>query len=270
MVILSAIGRFFARIGRWIRDTAWVQPLLIVGGIFAIIFSIPYITQWVNSWFDSANAAQSFFSEYKVSLKDSENSNSDADKLFNYLLNYQKDSDDAKKYGNKFFIMLTEEDCAGCTTTYEGLKYLRDNWNKSEFVTEGQDEFKLYSLFVDTTNDDDENLFKKYFYNTYDVNFEEVAGNMPLSPYYTNQGGAGSTYASNIDSLSDPNSMSVPTLFLVDLDYECAQQNQLGITEIIFTLETKNSQGSNALGRARTLFDCWNHTDIFSTDYNKD
>ena len=40
MVVLRAIGNFFARIGRWIRDTAWVQPLLIVGGIFAIIFSM--------------------------------------------------------------------------------------------------------------------------------------------------------------------------------------------------------------------------------------
>ena len=72
MIILRAMGRFFARIGRWIRDTAWVQPLLIVGDIFAIIFSIPYITKWVQSWFDSSNAAQSFFSEYKLTLDDSE------------------------------------------------------------------------------------------------------------------------------------------------------------------------------------------------------
>ena len=57
MKVLRAIGRFFARIGRWIRDTAWIQPLLIVGGIFGIIFSIPYITNWVKSWFAEGNAA---------------------------------------------------------------------------------------------------------------------------------------------------------------------------------------------------------------------
>ena len=48
--VLRAIGGFFAKIGRWIANTAWVQPLLIVGGIFAIIFSIPYIKNWVKSW----------------------------------------------------------------------------------------------------------------------------------------------------------------------------------------------------------------------------
>ena len=39
MKILKAIGAFFARIWRWIKETAWVQPLLIVGAIFAIIFA---------------------------------------------------------------------------------------------------------------------------------------------------------------------------------------------------------------------------------------
>ena len=40
MVVLRAIGGFFARIGRWIKETAWIQPLLIVGAIFAVIFAI--------------------------------------------------------------------------------------------------------------------------------------------------------------------------------------------------------------------------------------
>ena len=47
MAILRAIGRFFAKIGRWIRDTAWVQPLLIVGAIFGLIFSFENMEQHI-------------------------------------------------------------------------------------------------------------------------------------------------------------------------------------------------------------------------------
>jgi len=269
MVVLRAIGRFFARIGRWIRDTAWVQPLLIVGGIFAIIFSIPYITKWVQSWYDSQNATASFFNEYKLSLENTENGNSDADGLFKYMSGATDQAEGKKKYGDKFFIMLTESECEGCASAYEGLKYLRDNWNKNEFST--GDEFRLYSLFVDETNDDDKNLFKDYFYNNYDVNFEELASTMTLAPYYTNKGGSSSTYATNIDSLADPEAMSVPTLFYVDFSFNETdpQKNSLKVSEILFSVDAKDTQGGNALGRARTLFDCWNHRDIFSSDYQK-
>ena len=270
MIVLRAIGRFFARIGRWIRDTAWVQPLLIVGGIFAIIFSIPYITKWVQSWYDSSNAAESFFKEYKLSLSDSETGESDADGLFKYMLGDTDQDAGKNKYGEKFFIMITESGCEGCEAPYEGLKYLRDNWNKNEFST--PDEFKLYSFFVDETNDDDKNLFKEYFYNNYDVNFEELASSMTLSAYYTNQGGSSSTYAGHIDELADPDSMTAPILFYVDFtkNDELPQKNSLKITEVLFTVDAKDTQGGNTLGRARRLFDCWNHADIFAKDYQSD
>ena len=269
MIILRAIGRFFARIGRWIRDTAWVQPLLIVGGIFAIIFSIPYITRWVQSWYDSSNATESFFKEYNKSLVGAEEGKSDADKLFKYMSGQGDQEAGKAEFGERFFIMFTKSDCEGCQSAYEGLKHLRDNWNKNEFTT--GDQFRMYSLFVDTTNDDDKNLFQDYLYNNYDVYFEELASALTLSPYYTNKGGDSSSYATNIDSLADPNAMSVPTLFYFDAtkNQELKQKNQLKITEIVFDFSAK--EGSDgALGRARTLFDCWNHADIFSEDYQKD
>ena len=40
MVVLSAIGRFFKKIWDWIKQTAWIQPLLIVGIIFGVIFIV--------------------------------------------------------------------------------------------------------------------------------------------------------------------------------------------------------------------------------------
>ena len=110
MVVLRAIGRFFARIGRWIKDTAWIQPLLIVGGIFAIIFSIPYLTKWVKSWFNEESASEKYFSSKKLSLKnaDKDQGKSEADDLFRYLDAYSKDeqtADQEKKFGKKFFII---------------------------------------------------------------------------------------------------------------------------------------------------------------------
>ena len=48
MKVLKILATPFIAIWRWIKETAWVQPLLIVGLIFGIIFSIPSITSWVN------------------------------------------------------------------------------------------------------------------------------------------------------------------------------------------------------------------------------
>ena len=50
MKVLKILATPFIAIWRWIKETAWVQPLLIVGLIFGIIFSIPSITSWVKSW----------------------------------------------------------------------------------------------------------------------------------------------------------------------------------------------------------------------------
>ena len=66
MKILKAIGGFFVKIWRWIKETAWVQPLLIVGAIFAIIFSIPYFTEWINS---IGIGSENYYSAHKVSLE---------------------------------------------------------------------------------------------------------------------------------------------------------------------------------------------------------
>ena len=81
MFILKSIGAFFVKIWRWIKETAWVQPLLIVGAIFAIIFSIPSITNAVSSW--TKTTSGSWLLEYRVSLEGETYSqdSSNADKL---------------------------------------------------------------------------------------------------------------------------------------------------------------------------------------------
>jgi hypothetical protein len=66
MKILKAIGAFFARIWRWIKETAWIQPLLIVGAIFAVIFSIPYFSSWISSL---GIGSENYYSVHKRSLE---------------------------------------------------------------------------------------------------------------------------------------------------------------------------------------------------------
>lgn len=46
--VLHAIGSFFSKIFNWIKNTAWIQPLLIVGIIFGIIMSIKPISKWIS------------------------------------------------------------------------------------------------------------------------------------------------------------------------------------------------------------------------------
>ena len=49
MNIIKSISAMITKFWRWITETAWVQPLLIVGGIFAVIFSIPKFTTWFEA-----------------------------------------------------------------------------------------------------------------------------------------------------------------------------------------------------------------------------
>src|SRR5574344_419759 len=120
MIILKAIGAFFVKIWRWIKDTAWVQPLLIVGAIFAVIFSIPSITSWASNF--TQTSANSFYNAKKQNLEGEKNdnsSNSPADQLINSItLNTVSNfyvngaattfDADAKKYGEKFFLIFAD------------------------------------------------------------------------------------------------------------------------------------------------------------------
>ena len=71
MNILKKIGTPFIAVWRWIKETAWVQPLLIVGIIFAIIFSIPSITRGIQGLVNQTESDLVYFSERQLSLEGS-------------------------------------------------------------------------------------------------------------------------------------------------------------------------------------------------------
>ena len=299
MVVLKAIGNFFARIGRWIRDTAWVQPLLIVGGIFAIIFSIPSITSWVQGWFKTGDAAVSFYKNKNNGYKRLDNKGedgvgSDADELLSFIFSEdgEKTEEQYKKFGEKFFLTFVQEDCSECAGNYKAWKTAKDSWGKEagfRRVKQGdtvlyeanKSDFKMYTIFVDQTNDNDENYFTLLHDKIYSAQFCDLS--TLENPYKENSNKSYDGIASSQDDdLSGGSVFTTPTTFLFDREfaesnfrakgYNCGNDRILDfkISEIIFGIDEKSSQSSGtSLAKARTLWDCWNHIGQFC-NYSSD
>ena len=273
MKVLSAIGAFFARIGRWIKETAWIQPLLIVGAIFGIIFAIPHIIDGVKGWFDESDAANKYFSKYSLSLKNADVipdgkyvGSSKVDELFTSI--EKGDLDSVKTFtkgSEKFFIAFVEEDNASCKELYGGLKMFQDKWNDKNAEFSGLDgSFRLITIYTDSisTVDDETNLFDEVWSNHYEL-FETMADGtyLPNTNYAKNKGYSESNYASAFTSDSlEKCPMSAPLLMYFDYTDANKVPNQKvkGLSDVIFSVD-----GSTDLEKARTLKNCWAHTDIF-------
>lgn len=270
MKVLKAIGRFFTAIGRWIRDTAWVQPLLIVGGIFALIFSIPYVVQGVSSWFDNGNAAENYYEKFKLSLNGSQDGTSDADKIMNYIEareDGRETTDQKNTYGDKFFLSFVKTGCSGCEEAQPGFETLQKNWNGEYTIKDGKS-FKLYTIFVSEETDDEligtQTSFKQYFYDRHSDFFEQAPTLAENRPYFNNLGGSTSGYGQLLPTIGDVDDFQTPTSFLIDFSY--AEHETYGITEVFFNYDGKDGR-TDSYGLAYTLCDSWNHEGIFSTDY---
>lgn len=275
MKFFKAIGAFFAKIGRWIRDTAWVQPLLIVGGIFAIIFSIPYLTKWVKSWFNTGDAAEKYYEKNQLKWKNVDNSNSEVDKLLTYMTTYTSAEEakkahptEYKKYGEKFFLNFVKKDCPDCKNNYYGFKKLGDSWGKGEFKFEDTKEsYKVFNIYIDTQNSG-----KDYFY------FQKFICGYEDSAKYNEVFDDASTIESNYvqknytsDSVRDAmfnaeGTFQAPCTFLVDFTATAPSYTlQNGISEIFFNNNGKDGSSSPS-GKARLLWDCWNHIGEFGSE----
>ena len=277
MKVLSAIGAFFARIGRWIKETAWIQPLLIVGAIFAVIFAIPHIIDGVKGWFDESDAANKYFAKYQLSLEkaDQGNGESEVDELFNYIQDKNEDTIKSK-YGERFFIAFVQEDNSSCKDLYGGLKMFQDKWadkkdgefKKSDTLNlEG--EFKLLTVYTDAVSEDDEtvNLFNEVWSNHIEL-FEDFARSDYLETtfYAKNKNYNTDNYINSFVGSSDTKTcpMSAPLVMYFDFtDNNSVKkvgtvERIIGLSDVLFTVD-----GSSDLEKARTLRDCWAHEDIF-------
>ena len=268
MAILRAIGRFFAKIGRWIRDTAWVQPLLIVGAIFGLIFSIPGIVKWVGTIGNNGDKAYvKFYTNYRYSLDNADKNESKVDKLFADIL-----SGDAKTtVGDRFFLTFVKKDCTVCESQYEGYKYLLDNWGKNEFVDVKGQKFKMVTVFIDTEkkiDNETKNMFK-YVWEKNSYLFENISEGYEESEYaqYKEYKSGCTSFTNLFDSDDEGNfKLESPTTLFFDYTenskWSWGGNNITGLSEIMFSFP-----GDTKLDKARTLRDCWLHQGVFA-DHN--
>lgn len=292
MIFLKSIGAFFTKIWRWIKETAWVQPLLIVGAIFAVIFSIPYITEWAQSW--SGNATNSFYTSKQLTINgetslNEGNSDTAADALTNSLytntvekyLDEDKPTDvtfDTATYGTKFFVAFIDSSASSSTNMESGFKYLSDHWNDTAYGLIAHDDedygFEMYTIFTDedSDNDDDyeytlggDSAFYRYL-SIHSTFFEAIGEYLMDAPYYTNEGLDDDNYNNLMltmtSSTSDPRaSFPIPTVLLVDYSPKAIAQGRAGVSEVIFSLD-----GDTQTEQAKNLMYMWNHTDADSVD----
>ena len=291
MNILKAIGGFFTKLWRWIKETAWVQPLLIVGAIFAVIFSIPKITGWVESW--GLGSASRYFAEYQQSLEGETEEIGDfstkADQLtkaINDWSNFDDQYDDyasyrtaieasennpIQAYGEKFFLVYVQGDnCANCDAVKPGFETLQNNWTGSYAPSDGRD-FKMYTIFADesSTNDEDYDLeadqkaFNRYLNKFSDNDFFSEAGGrlMDEAPYKINASVGDADYENFTNA--DTTNFSVPTVLLIDFSEEAfnLRNSRPGVSEVLFGVT-----GNDKNAKADLLLDMWNHTDADSTN----
>jgi len=275
MNIVKKIATPFIAIWRWIKETAWVQPLLIVGAIFAIIFSIPSITKGIQSLINQQESDIKYFENSWLSLEGSKQNeqNSAANKFFDKFVEAQEKWVNNDKEGartslrdynseDRFFLYFVQEDCSGCSNLKAGSEYLETNWNTYMDVY-GSDfpAFKFQSIIVDQEIDDDyyEEEDRKPIddlvaSNSY-LNFYKTAMSMvDTQPYYLNlyskDKTSAETIVSNTQSLNDASKMQTPTVMLIDLTDTNTTNNI--ISTIFYSLS-----GSDKYGYAEFLAQAW-------------
>lgn len=249
MIVLRAIGNFFIRIWKWIKETAWVQPLLIVGLIFGIIFSIPSIVKGFESLADKINSSETYYHNFQISLVDGEKSK--ADQLVENILDVQESSG-TSKYGDKFFLAFVSDSCATCKSAKEGFETLQNNFDK--YVKDTSVPFKMYTIFADEVTSDTTTIKSAFvqFLDRQAYFFEQAAGAGEASQYFLNN----KLNESDLEALAsaDEDDFLTPTILLIDYTDEAH-----GISEVMFSVS-----GDNKAQKAELLADCWQHTGDFA------
>ena len=279
--VLRAIGGFFAKIGRWIANTAWIQPLLIVGGIFGIIFSIPYIKKGIDGLV-AANQTDEKTEYYKnraISLTGAADHESDFDKLLTALEKGDEESTKyvSDKYGKKFFLTFVTEDCSYCKECVSGFESFDSYFNEWDM----NEKYNLVSVMVDTTDDDTGKYLAKYVFEEHQDFFDEIVGEFSEYEDYALLRNVSSdqksTLKSSIEKLQnaiDDNGegLETPTTFLIDLS-ESGQQAEVnvnGVTAIFFNytdlLSAAGYKDTTNYYKGKFLSDCWSYSNLFDKE----
>lgn len=268
MIVLTAIGAFFKKIWDWIRQTAWIQPLLIVGVIFGVIFSIPSIVNAIKDAQKESQSVDNYYYQYQISLEGGDNSDAHKDtvalyKALNKIENSSFTAADKKAIedafgASKFFFMYVASNCDKCADAKGGFTVLQDKWNTSDFKpSDNAPELVIHTVFTDQvtaeTNSQD-TAFQQYLASGDYDHLWEIAGEAArTSDYYIN----GHLDDESIEALetADRINFLTPTILLYDFS---DASNPKGISEVMFGVEADSDYD-----RAELLLDCWNHTGEF-------
>ncbi len=282
MNVIKSLGARFNKLWRWIKETAWVQPLLIVGAIFAIIFSIPKFSTWFEAM--GIGSSESYFTNYKLSLEGEkkeadETAYTRADKITQAIyensfaypeapgsVNFAN-SEYAKKlaasgvketYGEKFFLVYVESSSTACSDAQAGFETLTKGWNTTYGINDGRS-FKIHTIYADETSSNDEDYtvtedqkaFNRYLNNFTDF-WEKAAGRLEDTPYKTN-GSISDSYYENIEKVN-VGEWQIPTILLIDFSEEAWVAGRAGISEAAFSVT-----GASSIEKAQFLQKMWNH-----------
>jgi len=289
MNVLKKIATPFIAIWRYIKETAWIQPLLIVGIIFAIIFSIPSITKGIQSLINSDNDS-TYFEIGELSMEGTKIGewDSQADKFFENFEKAQEEwvnnkKDDAKatlkNYSDghdRFFLFFVQESCDGCANLSSGLEYIFDNYDTYMPSVDKKKTETPYLTFKAIVTSDE---FDDDYYDDNDVKPIEVLVTSPSylsfydtcmstiknTEFYLNTGvkdgeDTQKTVYSNCEALSDTSSMQTPSCILIDLT-ESNTTSSL-VTEIFFGVN-----GDDKYGYADFIRSAWIYDDLFNSSY---
>ena len=283
MNFLKKLGTPFVALWRWIKETAWVQPLLIVGVIFAIIFSIPSITSWVQSW-DFGDDKYNWLENKQLSLEGitDEKIDGEAADFFSTFEEAQSlwkndKKDEARKTmksytgdADKLFLYFVQENDAA-NNINEANKYLVEEAWKNKVTSRAEEagievkgSFQYRTIFTDQTIEDKDG---EYIYESHTA-FEYLLKSREFESFYSTIYSAyqntayyqniiadkvenvePESYQSSINSLRTTTNPSAPTLFIIDLSDN--SKNDI-VSNIVFSID-----GSDKYARADFLANAW-------------
>lgn len=265
--MLKKLATPFVKFWNWIKETAWIQPLLIVGIVFGLIFSLSPIISWAQNLSSSSNEAVSYYNRFKYSLNGifNDEDTSKAGKLIkdiSHASNLTGDEQENYVKANlpqeKFFLSFVSEECSGCVDAKEGFTALQNNWKDGYYKPADNLDYKMVTIFTDEEVDEDttkESGFDKLL-EIYSDFFENGAANIQDTPYYID----GNISDTNLGYFQDADkeNFQTPTILLIDF----SETGRDGVSELMFGVAGENGEaGSHA--KARTLINCWNGTGDF-------
>jgi len=283
MEILKKIATPFIVIWRWNKETAWVQPLLIVGIIFGLIFSIPSITKGIQKAIETSNDGLDYYETCQLSLQGANEGTSAVDLFFEgyekaqaYLDDHQTNKADfdafKEKYGEKFFLVFTQSNCDGCEKISDALEELQDGWDSTYGITDGS-EYKCWSIVCNQDMKNNEKYYEdvkpfEYILNDHSTFFEQMQAFGTRNTFYQNLGSdEKSTLLGYIENfLKDVTDVHTPCVCVFDLTEKATNNgtNWKYLVNSVF-FEIPSSYDSNEITRAKFLASAWAYKNEFES-----